>query len=96
VRTDDQGQSLPIAWQPAGFPGLEILRGSFRREFPRHYHEGQCAARGLEVTTRLLMHEVPQRLELRVGEFGERRHASRCERTIMHDLGKGLGRQQYG
>jgi AraC-like DNA-binding protein len=40
VRTDDQGQSLPIAWQPAGFPGLEILRGSFRREFPRHYHDG--------------------------------------------------------
>jgi AraC-like DNA-binding protein len=29
-----------MAWQPAGFPGLEILRGSFRREFPRHYHDG--------------------------------------------------------
>jgi hypothetical protein len=40
VRADHQDQSLPIAWQPAGFPGLEILRGSFRREFPRHYHDG--------------------------------------------------------
>jgi AraC-like DNA-binding protein len=29
-----------MAWQPAGFLGLEILRGSFRREFPRHYHDG--------------------------------------------------------
>jgi AraC-like DNA-binding protein len=40
VRADHQDQSLPMAWQPAGFPGLEILRGSFRREFPRHYHDG--------------------------------------------------------
>jgi AraC-like DNA-binding protein len=29
-----------MAWQPAGFLGLEILRGSFRHEFPRHYHDG--------------------------------------------------------
>ena len=40
MRTDDQGQNLPIAWQPAGFPGLEILHGAFRHEFPRHYHDG--------------------------------------------------------
>ena len=40
VRTDDRDHSLPMAWQPAGFAGLEILHGSFRREFPRHYHDG--------------------------------------------------------
>jgi AraC-like DNA-binding protein len=40
VRADHQDQSLPMAWQPAGFLGLEILRGSFRHEFPRHYHDG--------------------------------------------------------
>jgi AraC-like DNA-binding protein len=28
-----------MAWQPDGVRGLEILRGLFRREFPRHYHE---------------------------------------------------------
>ena len=38
--TDHQDPSLPMAWQPPGFPGLEILRGSFRHEFPRHYHDG--------------------------------------------------------
>jgi AraC-like DNA-binding protein len=37
---DDQDPTLPMAWQPPGFPGLEILRGTFRREFPRHYHDG--------------------------------------------------------
>ena len=40
MRSDHQDQGMPVAWQPAGFPGLEILRGSFRREFPRHYHDG--------------------------------------------------------
>jgi AraC-like DNA-binding protein len=40
VRTDHQNQSLPMAWQPDGFRGLEILSGLFRREFPRHYHDG--------------------------------------------------------
>ena len=40
MRTDDQDQSVPVAWQPAGFSGLEILRGSFRNDFPRHYHDG--------------------------------------------------------
>ena len=40
MRADHQDQSVPMAWQPTGFPGLEILRGSFRREFPRHYHDG--------------------------------------------------------
>lgn len=36
----DHDPSPPLAWQPAGFPGLEILRGSFRNDFPRHYHDG--------------------------------------------------------
>ena len=40
MRTDDQDHSLPTAWQPVGFPGLEILHGSFRHDFPRHYHDG--------------------------------------------------------
>jgi AraC-like DNA-binding protein len=40
VRTPNQDQSQPVAWQPAEFPGLEILRGLFRQEFPRHYHDG--------------------------------------------------------
>jgi hypothetical protein len=30
VRADHQDQSLPMAWQPDGFRGLEILRGLFR------------------------------------------------------------------
>jgi AraC-like DNA-binding protein len=40
VHTDARDKSLPTAWQPAGFPGLEILQGSFQRGFPRHYHDG--------------------------------------------------------
>ena len=40
MRTDPQDQSLPMAWQPDGFRGLEILRGLFRHDFPRHYHDG--------------------------------------------------------
>jgi len=30
-----------MSWEPAEFPGLQILHGEFRdHEFPRHYHDG--------------------------------------------------------
>jgi AraC-like DNA-binding protein len=41
MESNNGASCAPKSWEPAEFPGLQILHGGFRNhEFPRHYHDG--------------------------------------------------------